>query len=99
MRAVRRTDQALDDIAAAFNYLGQRSTTAADRLADLLEDKCRLLATNPFAGRSREEIAPGLRSVVVGSYVLLYTVTDAEVIVVRFIYGRRNLIAAFADPN
>jgi toxin ParE1/3/4 len=98
MRVVNRTDQARDDIAAALSYLGQRSATAAGRLADQLEDKCRLLAANPFTGRARDEIAPGLRTVVVGNYVLLYTVTDTEVIVVRFIYGRRNLIAAFSNP-
>ena len=49
MRTVRRTDRARDDIAAVFDYLGQRSANAVDRLADLLEDKCRLLSANPFA--------------------------------------------------
>jgi toxin ParE1/3/4 len=95
MRPVRRADEAQTDISDALDYLAERSTAAAVRLSDQLEAKCRLLSTNPFVGRAREEIAAGLRSVVVGSYVLLYSVTDAEVIVVRFLHGSRDLPAAF----
>ncbi len=94
MRPVRRADQAQADISDSLVYLAEWSTAAAVRLSDQLEAKCRLLSTNPFVGRAREEIAPGLRSVAVGIYVLLYTVTDAEVIVVRFIHGSRDLTAA-----
>ena len=99
MRPVRRADQAQADVSDALDYLAERSTAAAVRLGDQLEAKCRLLSTSPFVGRAREEIAPGLRSVVVGSYVLLYSVTDTEVIVARFIHGSRDLSAAFDQDH
>ncbi len=94
MRRVVRTDLARDEIAAALEYLGDRSAPAAGRLTDLVADKCRLLATNPFMGRARDELRAGYRSVVVGDYLLFYRVTDAEVIVVRFLHGSRDLPAA-----
>ncbi|MEO2088711.1 MAG: type II toxin-antitoxin system RelE/ParE family toxin [Gemmataceae bacterium] len=100
MRRVRRTDLARDEIADALDYLEERSAVAAERLTAMIEEKCRLLATNPFMGRARDELRPGHRSVVVGDYLLFYRVTDFEVIVVRFLHGRRDLPTALdADPT
>lgn len=99
MRRVRRTDLARDEIAVALDYLEERSAAAAERLTAMIEERCRLLATNPFMGRARDELGPGLRSIVVGEYLLFYRITDVEVIVVRFLHGRRDLPIAFdADP-
>ena len=70
MLPVVRTERAKIDLEEIFAYLEERSPTAADRLAALVDERCALLAQFPRIGRAREELAAGLRSVVLESYVL-----------------------------
>jgi toxin ParE1/3/4 len=64
---------------------------AADRVLDVLERKTRLLANNPNIGRERFDIAAGVRSVVSGSYLILYRILGDEVEVVRYVHVWRQL--------
>lgn len=99
MRTLTRSDLAREDIAAALRHLRRHSAPAARRLAVEIDRMCRLLCTNPFMGKARDDLEPGMRSVIVSGYYLLYTVSDTEVAVVRFIHGRRDLPAAFAQDQ
>ena len=98
MKDLAHADTALAEIRAAVGYLDQFSPPAAERLSAKIDSQSELLRTSPFMGRARDELGPGLRSIVVGDYLLFYRVTDTEVIVVRFLHGRRDLPAAF-DPD
>jgi toxin ParE1/3/4 len=42
-------------------------------------------------GRTREELGPGLRSVVLEHYVLFYRVTATAVEVLRILHGTRDI--------
>ena len=42
-------------------------------------------------GRARDELAPGLRSLVVRQYVLFYRVAPDAVQVVRILHGKRDI--------
>jgi toxin ParE1/3/4 len=55
-----------------------------------------MLEEYPFAGRSRDEIRPGLRSVVASPHVVFYRVTDGVAEVVRVLDGRQDLDEIFA---
>jgi toxin ParE1/3/4 len=76
----------------------------ADRFLDLIQKKLEAIATTPGIGRSREELAPGLRSFPVQNYVVFYEVIqeteDAEeaVAIVRVLHGSRDMNQVF-DPN
>ena len=83
----------------AINYLEQLSPTAADRLSDQIDDAERLIAANPGVGKDRGKWRPGYLSRTVGRYQLVYRVTDAEVIVLRFVHGSRDLPAAIAEVD
>lgn len=96
---VLRTDRARDEIAAAYDYLDERSANAAERLAEQVEQACRVLGANPRMGKDRSKFRPGYLSLTVGDYQLFYRVTDTEVIVLRFIHGRRDLPAAIAEVD
>lgn len=96
MRNLIRAPEAILDLNAALAYLDQHSESAAVALADAVDRKCEQLRTVPFQGRARDELSPGLRSVVVGDYLLFYRVTDEAVEFARFIHGRRDLSTAFA---
>lgn len=48
-----------------------------------------MLARNPNIGRERFDIAAGVRSLVSGSYLILYRTLTDEVEVVRYVHVRR----------
>ena len=53
-----------------------------------------ILAEHPRAGRARDELGDGVRSMPCQSHVVFYVVTEREdVIVLRFLHGRQD-----ADP-
>ena len=47
-------------------------------------------------GRERPELAAGLRSLLVWSYVIFYRV-DSEIVIVRFVDGRMDIDREFQD--
>ena len=55
-----------------------------------------MLVDHPKIGAVRDDIRPGLRYLVSGSYLLLYRlVSDAEVEIVRVVHGHRDLFGLF----
>ena len=49
-----------------------------------------MLARSPYLGRSREELAPRLRSFPVGDYLIFYRPTKTGIVVVRVLSGYRD---------
>jgi putative addiction module CopG family antidote len=88
--------EARADIAEAIRYLRRYSAPAARRLAEQINRKCRVFR-NSLPGRLRDDLAPGLRSVVVGDYVFFYLATDTQIIVTRLIHGSRDLPTAYHE--
>jgi toxin ParE1/3/4 len=91
MLSVVRTDQAETDLAEILDYLEERNPQAAERFATAIDDRCSLLSQLPLMGRSREELSPGLRSLVVEHYVLFYRVKATAVEVLRILHGARDI--------
>lgn len=91
MLPVIRTEQAELDLAECLDYLEQHSPLAAERLATALDERCALLGQFPQLGRAREELAAGLRSVVVERYVVFYRVTANAVEIIRILHGSRDI--------
>ena len=86
----------MDEILA---YLEERSPAAAQRLAAAIDAQCELLSHVPLKGRPRDDLASGLRSVVVEKYLLFYRVTDAAVLVLRILHGRRDIDSIMKDDD
>lgn len=91
MLPVLRTEQAEADLTEILDYLDEHSAQAADRLVLAIDERCRLLGEFPEMGRRRDELIPGLRSVVAEKYVLFYRVTATAVEVVRILHGARDI--------
>jgi toxin ParE1/3/4 len=91
MLPVVRTQTAQADLSAALEYLEERSPPAAERLANAIEARCRLLGQFPQMGRARDEIRPGLRSVAVEKYLIFHQITASAVEVVRILHGSRDV--------
>ena len=89
------TDRAKADLRGIWAYVAQNNVDAADHLAATIVGKYRLLAKHPRLGPARDEFESGLRSFVVGSYLIFYRPTDEGIEVVRVLSGVRDLDALF----
>jgi toxin ParE1/3/4 len=95
MPTVFRTSRAHLDLVEAALRIAEDNPVAADRWLDTVDAKCQLLAQMPEAGRRRPELAPDLRSLPVGSYVIFYRPVPGGIQVIRVLHGARDLPALF----
>jgi toxin ParE1/3/4 len=84
------SDKANWDLLRTYSYLAQRSPTAAESVLRRIDEKFNQLLSLPFIGRERPSLAQGLRSVVVGTLVIFYTVGQDSITIVRVIDGRMD---------
>ena len=52
---------------------------------------------HPYLGRSRDDIAAGVRSLVIQRHVILYRVEDDAIRVLRIVHGRMDIRALTLD--
>ncbi len=97
MLPILRSDQAEKDLEEILDYLEEKSTSAAEKLQVSLEERFRLLSEIPKMGNPREDLAPGLRSIVVGHYVVFYQETEQAVEIVRILHGKRDIATIFRE--
>jgi toxin ParE1/3/4 len=83
------------DILEIWDYIADDSLAAADRWVDHIDEQFRLLAAQPLMGKSRDELAPGMRSFPVGRYVVFYAPLDDGIDVVRVLHGARDIEVIF----
>jgi len=89
------------DLAEIWNYyVNVAGRHTADKIIREIGEACRLIEDHPFAGQSRNEVFPSLRSIVVSPHVIFYRVNKEVPEVVRVLDGRRDLDEMFGhDPN
>ena len=93
MNKVRFSASCENDLDQIWLYIAQdrQDIEIATRVVETLTERCWLLASNPHLGRSRLDLAPDLRSLIVGNYVILYSVSeDGCVLVHHVVDGRRD---------
>jgi len=95
MTRVHFTRAAREDLIAIWTHIAEDNPQAADRVLDRLEEAANRLADNPQMGPARDDIRPGLRYLVSGSYLLLYRITTGGIEIVRAVHGRRDLNGMF----
>jgi toxin ParE1/3/4 len=82
------------DLLEIWRYFARvGSVEVADDLLREIHRAVARLARHAFMGRSRDELAPGLRSVLVHPHVVFYRVTDQSVEIARVLHQRRDLAA------
>lgn len=95
MARVSFTRQARDDLIDIWLHVAEDDPKTADRVLEQLDEAASHLAQHPEMGAARDDIRPGLRYQIKGSYLLLYRITAAGVEVVRVVHGRRDLFSLF----
>jgi toxin ParE1/3/4 len=84
------------DLTAIALHIAIDSPLRAAKVVARLRQRCSILENHPLAGRSREELGEGVRSLSARPYVLLYCLTDDTAEIVAVLHGARDLPAAVA---
>ncbi len=91
MPAIVSTPRARADLLEIWLYVANNNRLAADRLLARFEEILDTLAQHPLIGRSREELAPDLRSFPVGNNTIYYRPLDNGIEVIRVLRSSRDL--------
>ena len=87
----RLTPRAINDIAAIADYLNERNPAAAAELISDVIGRFEMLARHPYAGPPRDDILPGLRHLVLGSYIAFYQAEGGDAVILRVLHGRQQV--------
>ena len=87
--------EAENDLIEIWQYIAADDQEAAIRVLHALDEKFHLLARNSKLGPARPDIAPDLRYLVEGNYLILYREAAQGVEIVRVVHGARSLQALF----
>jgi toxin ParE1/3/4 len=98
MTRVRLSSKAQTDLDDIWIYIAKDSLTNADKFIDrLLETVQKILSTAPLAGRQRDELGEGLRSLPFERYMVFYRVENSAVEIGRILHSARDIEAVFGE--
>jgi toxin ParE1/3/4 len=80
-------------------YTRIASPDIADNLLREIGRAVERAGENPLAWRARDEVRPGLRSVLAHPYTVFYRIRDDAVEIARVLHERRDFPAAFAKDD
>jgi toxin ParE1/3/4 len=96
----RLTETAIKDIEQIADYIAKQSGLLKSEIfLSKLDAKFVKIAQFPNLGRQRDEILPGIRSLSIENYLILYMPTGQDVEIFRVISGYRDLPALFQDSD
>ena len=84
------------DLLEIWNYIAEDDVESADRQVRRIFDKFNTLAEHPLSGRARNDLEPGVRSSVVDSYVLFYSLSEMNIEILNVVHGSRDLATLFS---
>ena len=99
-RTVTYAPEAEADLKRLYNYIAERSgLQRAASYVERIQDFCDGLAEFPERGRRHDDLRPGLRLAGFERRVAIaFAIVEEQVIVVRVLYGGRDVDRAFPKP-
>lgn len=98
MRLVFRPE-ADADLADIHDHIAADSPARARKFVALLRQRCAPLRQFPEMGRARDDLRPGLRSLAVDRYVVIYRLPGDVVEIVAIVHGSRDVAALARDAG
>ena len=83
------------DLVDIWRSIAQDSPVNADCMLDRIGETLNRLATMPFMGQARFDLAPGLRMFPVRSYLIFFRPIESGIDVIRILHGKRNITGRF----
>lgn len=87
MSRSRYSPSSKQDLRSIADYYRDKNRDYAERTIKAIRDQCRRLARQPGMGRSRDDLAIGLRSFSVGSYIIFFQKSENGIDVVRVLHS------------
>jgi toxin ParE1/3/4 len=99
-RAALWSVETLEDRESIWDYyVGVAGRHTAENILRQLGEVIALIEDHPFAGRTRNEVRPGLRSLAAAPQVVFYRAVNDASEIVRLLDGRRDIEEEFAVGN
>ncbi len=101
MKRVRVTRHAERDLDSIWRFIAAdaRNLETGDKVIDSIVRHFALLARQPEAGRTREDIAPDVRSFPTGNYLIYYRVSRSYLVISRILHSKRDQNEAWKKPR
>jgi toxin ParE1/3/4 len=90
----RQAEQDLEDI---WVYLADQDDIRADKQVAQILNRLPMLAQYPDMGKSRDDLAPNLRSFPSKPYIVFYTKSQDRIEIIRVIHHSRNIEDLFQN--
>jgi toxin ParE1/3/4 len=93
MAHYHETSQAKDDLSAVIQFIAADNPDAAERFLTSVTSEYRRLGDAPEIGRSRDDLAPGVRSFPLAkyNYLVFYRTAPDGVVILRFLHSARDI--------
>lgn len=95
MAVIVKSPRTKRDLLEIWDYIADDSEARADAFIARIDEKFRLLAERSGLGRSRGELAEGLRSFPLGRYIIFFRPISHGVEIVRVLHSARDLNTGF----
>jgi toxin ParE1/3/4 len=101
MKRLRVSRHAERDLDGIWRHVAAEASSVdiADRAVDSIVAHFALLSRQPKAGRSREDIDPGVRSFPSGNYLIYYRESKSHLVISRILHGKRDQLGAWNKPE
>ncbi|HTD57089.1 MAG TPA: type II toxin-antitoxin system RelE/ParE family toxin [Silvibacterium sp.] len=100
MVEIRVSAEAESDLDEIWLYIARSraSENIATRIVNKITERFWLLAQHPYVGRRRDDLRPGLRSLVADEYLIIHRVeSDGAVLILHILHGKRDIGAVFRE--
>lgn len=97
MSRIERSYRAQIDVQKIWVYVAERNYAAADRLIDEFDESLSLLSRHPYMGEAVAELQPGVRRLVVNSYLLFYEPLENGIRLLRVFHSSRRIQSLLDD--
>ncbi len=87
-----------NDLRSIHDFIARDDVETALRFVQHLEQRCKDIVGMPDMERRRDDLSPGLRSVIEGKYIILYRLKDQDIYIMRVLQGSQDLPSQF-DEN
>lgn len=91
IKSVKVTPKAEMDLLTIWSYIADNNIEAADRIVDTIEESFVNISLHPHIGRRSVHYPEEMRYVVVGKHLVIYGVTDEDVLIYRIVHSSRDI--------
>ena len=95
MARIIRSPAAQADAIEVWAYIAEDNISAADQLLERFDQLIQKISLQPLMGKAVDSIAPGIRFIPTGNYLIFYRVITDGVEIARILHSARDIGTEF----